>query len=175
KRLSRRGLALSSGLLVVLDPSGASASVPVSLVVSTVRSATLLTAGPVGAGAISARVAALTRGVAKAMLQTQVKTLTAVLLTVGVAGVGVGILTHQTAGARDAASDGTARVRDTASGRGTLTLEGHTGPVCSVGVTPDGKRLVTGCMDGTVRLWDAESGRQLLTLQGHTGAVWSVA
>jgi hypothetical protein len=93
RRLTRRGLALSSGLLAGLCPDVASACVPVSLVLSTIRGALLLSAGQVGA--ISAKVAILTQGVVKAMLMSQAKTLTAVVLAVGVAAIGGSMLTQQ--------------------------------------------------------------------------------
>jgi RNA polymerase sigma factor (sigma-70 family) len=122
RRLTRRGLALSGVFLAGLDPNITSACVPVSLVASTVRGATLLTAGPMGAGTISAKVAALSDSVVKAMLLTHVKILTVVMLAVGVAGVGVGVLTQRTPRASDTARDGTARVWGMASSRGTLTF-----------------------------------------------------
>jgi small GTP-binding protein len=61
-----------------------------------------------------------------------------------------------------------------ASGRELAVLEGHKGPVWSVGWSPDGARLLSGGADGTVRLWEAASGRELAVLEGHTGPVWSV-
>ncbi len=55
---------------------------------------------------------------------------------------------------------------------GTLrTLEGHTGPVNAVSLTPDGHRAVSGSHDGTLRVWDVESGQCLCTLYGHTASV----
>jgi WD40 repeat protein/serine/threonine protein kinase len=94
-----------------------------------------------------------------------------------------------------ASMDGTARVWDisarsdrihaipppdrmnavTTSGRGTLTIHGHTGTVWSVAVTPDGKRIVSGSSDRTARVWDMVSGQQLLKLEGHTDEISSVA
>jgi WD40 repeat protein len=55
------------------------------------------------------------------------------------------------------------------------TLEGHTGGISAVAVTPDGRRAVSGSEDRTLRLWDLESGQTIRTLEGHTGGVWSVA
>jgi len=45
----------------------------------------------------------------------------------------------------------------------------------SVGFSPDGQRVFTGCGDGATRLWDAVTGRPLLTLKGHTDWVTRVA
>jgi eukaryotic-like serine/threonine-protein kinase len=58
---------------------------------------------------------------------------------------------------------------------GTLSFEGHTGPVASVAVSPDGKRIASGSHDQTVKLWDVATGQVRLTLTGHAGAVMSVA
>ncbi len=57
------------------------------------------------------------------------------------------------------------------------TLEGHTGTVRSVVVTPDGKRIISagGSRDNTIRVWDFETGTLQTTLDGHTSAVTSVA
>jgi WD40 repeat protein/transcriptional regulator with XRE-family HTH domain len=54
-------------------------------------------------------------------------------------------------------------------------LTSHTGAVCSVAFSPDGKILATGNSDGTVRLWDVATHRQITTLTGHAGEVLSVA
>ena len=54
-------------------------------------------------------------------------------------------------------------------------VQGHTGAVYSVAVTPDGARIVTGSNDSTARVWDATTGAELLQLRGHTGAVLVVA
>ena len=55
------------------------------------------------------------------------------------------------------------------------TLEGHTGFVYGVAVTPDGKRAVSASKDHTLKVWDLGTGRALRTLEGHTDAVKGVA
>ena len=55
------------------------------------------------------------------------------------------------------------------------TLEGHTGWVCAVTVTPDGRRVLSASQDRTLRLWDLESGETIRTLEGHADAVYAVA
>ena len=52
-----------------------------------------------------------------------------------------------------AGEDGTARLRDPATGKYRRTLAGHTGWVFGVAFSPDG-RLATAGSDGTARLWD---------------------
>jgi RNA polymerase sigma factor (sigma-70 family) len=85
RRLARYGLAVSGGALaVLLADNGSAAGVPRAL---------LVTAGQ--AGAVSARVMALTEGVVKTMLLTKLKTVGAVALAVFVSAGAVG-LTFQT-------------------------------------------------------------------------------
>jgi WD40 repeat protein len=56
----------------------------------------------------------------------------------------------------------------------TQVLEGHTGAVAAVALTPDGKTLLSTSNDGTVRVWSAVTGEFLKTLDGHTSWVGSV-
>lgn len=55
------------------------------------------------------------------------------------------------------------------------TLTGHTGWVCEVAFSPDGRLLATASHDYTVRLWDPATGKHLHTLTGHTEWVMGVA
>jgi RNA polymerase sigma factor (sigma-70 family) len=103
KRLTRRGVVLSGGALAaVLSQQAASAAVPTSVVVSTIKAASLLAAGKAAAtGAISVKVAALTEGVMKAMLLTELKTVLAVVLVLGFVATGATVLTSRTAAGQE--------------------------------------------------------------------------
>jgi RNA polymerase sigma factor (sigma-70 family) len=81
-RLRRHGLVLSGGVLAgVLSQNGMSASVPTSLVSSTVKAASLLAAGQAAvAGLVSMKAAALTEGVVITMLLNKLKVMTMVFL-----------------------------------------------------------------------------------------------
>jgi RNA polymerase sigma factor (sigma-70 family) len=103
RRLARRGLLLSSGILAAALAQQARAAVPVSLGVSTVKAAAHIAASPAAAGAISAPVAAMVQGVLQAMLITKLKITAGVLLAVGVLATGAGMLTAQVVGSRPAA------------------------------------------------------------------------
>jgi RNA polymerase sigma factor (sigma-70 family) len=90
RRLARHGGAASSSCLAaVLAPSAASACVSEALVYSTARAASLLALGPGAATAvISARVAALTEGVVRAMFLTKLKSVTCALALTVLVGLG---------------------------------------------------------------------------------------
>lgn len=55
------------------------------------------------------------------------------------------------------------------------TLEGHSGSVVGVAVTPDGRRAISASGDNTLKVWDLETARALRTLEGHSGYVSGVA
>ncbi|MBL8793829.1 MAG: sigma-70 family RNA polymerase sigma factor [Planctomycetia bacterium] len=98
RRLLRRGLVLSAGGLAVgLSAEVASAALlPPTLVVNTVKAAlAVAVADAVGVGALSAPVAALVEGVMQTMFLAKVKVTAAVLLTVGLVGTSIGMLTHR--------------------------------------------------------------------------------
>jgi len=56
-----------------------------------------------------------------------------------------------------------------------LTLRGHSGGVCCVAFSLDGKRMASGSFDKTIKLWDTATGTELLALKGHSGWVRCVA
>jgi WD40 repeat protein len=55
------------------------------------------------------------------------------------------------------------------------TLEGHTGEVSAVAVTPDCRYAISASYDQTLKVWDVKSGEELQTLKGHTNWVIGVA
>ena len=67
------------------------------------------------------------------------------------------------------------RVWDLASGAPVGALTGHSGPVSSVAVSPDGRRIISGSHDDAVRVWDLATGARVGALTGHSGTVSSVA
>jgi RNA polymerase sigma factor (sigma-70 family) len=90
--LARRGVVLSAGALAVeLAHQAASASAPAALVGSTIRAANLFAAGKVAAGAVSARVAALTEGMVRTMVLSKPKTIP-VLFLIALLALGGGAL-----------------------------------------------------------------------------------
>jgi WD40 repeat protein len=52
-----------------------------------------------------------------------------------------------------------------------MISRGHTGPVNSVAISPDGRYAFSGSDDKTVRLWDVDGGHCLRVFEGHTGRV----
>jgi RNA polymerase sigma factor (sigma-70 family) len=92
KRLTRRGVVFSGGsVAAALSAGSAPASAPPALVTSTIEAATLLAAGR-AAGVVSAKVAALTEGVVKAMFVTKIKGVLAVVLIVAALAGAAGLI-----------------------------------------------------------------------------------
>jgi RNA polymerase sigma factor (sigma-70 family) len=86
-RLTRRGLVLPIGVLATaLSYQGAPAAAPASLIASTIKTAVQSAAG--AAGAIPARVAALTEGGLQAMTASKTKVVLALLIAAGLAFAG---------------------------------------------------------------------------------------
>jgi RNA polymerase sigma factor (sigma-70 family) len=96
KRLTGRGVTLSSAALaVMLSQKSASGCAPGSVVSSTIKSASLFATGQVANGTISANVAILTERVLKMMLIHKLKTVTISLLVLAAFALGGGLLVHQ--------------------------------------------------------------------------------
>ena len=51
----------------------------------------------------------------------------------------------------------------------------HGSVVYGLALSPDGKRLVSGCADNTIRIWDLATRDQVAELRGHNDFVKSVA
>jgi RNA polymerase sigma factor (sigma-70 family) len=82
RRLERRGLVLTAGLVSVLlaGEAATAAAAPAPLVKATAAAAVALAAGTPAAGLVSVRIATLVQGVLRAMLLSKLKTVTALAL-----------------------------------------------------------------------------------------------
>jgi len=101
RRLAARGLGLAGGAFAAaLGRAAESPPIRSALLAAAVRTGTVASLHEVAsAGAASARVVALTRGVSKAMLMTRIKIVSAVLLALGLAGAGITARSYQLAAA----------------------------------------------------------------------------
>jgi WD40 repeat protein/serine/threonine protein kinase len=66
------------------------------------------------------------------------------------------------------------KVWDTGNSSQIFSLLGHSGGICSLRWSPDGRLLASASQDKTVRIWDAESGVVVNTFDGHTAKVLDV-
>ncbi len=74
-----------------------------------------------------------------------------------------------------AASDGTARVWNAATGEQVFMVGDGRNAMHSAAFSPDGRWIVTASDDSTARLWYADSGREYFKLSGHRGPVFCAA
>jgi RNA polymerase sigma factor (sigma-70 family) len=102
-QLARRGIAVSGSVLTALLIEKASAAVMPALVSMTCKAAIPFAAGTAAAGLVSARAAAWTEGVLKAMLLTKLKFAGALVLVLALVTTGAGLLPSLLAGSRPAA------------------------------------------------------------------------
>jgi WD40 repeat protein len=196
-RLIRRGCTLSTaGLAMVLEESRTIAAVPGSLVASTVKNATFLTAVETAiAGGLSGQVAALMEGMVRAVFVARVKFAAAVLLAAVVVAAGAVFAIRQAVAAKhgdetlmeqpfaegredpQAKPEGKKLTRTDLSGDplppgagsrlGTLRFR-HGARVYRAVFSPDGKQLATSAGE-SICLWEAITGkerRRWLTIHG---------
>jgi WD40 repeat protein len=64
---------------------------------------------------------------------------------------------------------------DADTGKRLRFLEGHTGPISAVAVSPGGKLLATASLDKTVRVWETATGKLTQTFRDHAAAVLAVS
>jgi RNA polymerase sigma factor (sigma-70 family) len=174
KRIARHGLTLSGGAVAaVLSPGVASATVPASVAVVTIRAARRFALGKTISGVASAKVVALTQGVLKTMLLTKLKSAT-VLLLAAAAAIGACFLTHQALfaqpsderedpGATLAVSErSTLPVKIVWIERTTIGMREGDQPL-ALAISPHGDKIATGHV-GEGRLWDTATKRLVGTL-----------
>ena len=105
KQLARRGVVLSGGAVAaMLSQNVAAAGVPPAVVSSTIKAASLFAAGQ-SSGAISAKVAALTAGVLKAMFVTKIKSVLTMLVVIAALTATAGLIYRTQAAAQPTAKE----------------------------------------------------------------------
>jgi RNA polymerase sigma factor (sigma-70 family) len=177
RRLLRRGVALSVGLLAAaLSQGPATAAVSAALVAAAIRAALSSRAGPAGAALVSAEVAALVEGVSTGTALPRRTTVAALVLAVTLLGTGAGWLAHQAAALPGPAEpdratpQAAAQPPDPPAGpRNPLVREfNHRGFLRAVAFTPDGKVLMSGGdEDRTVKLWELATGKELVRIEAE--------
>jgi RNA polymerase sigma factor (sigma-70 family) len=182
RRLGRRGLALGGGTWAGLQAvPAASGCVPTSVVVSTVKAATVLAAGrTAAAGLISAETAALTDSVVKTMFMTKLKSVLGVLLVIGmVASVScfAVLLDNPLAVGKEAKAAAAAPVPPVPPGPPKLraTFDGEKDGT-AVAISGDGKLMASEGEDEIVNVWDVGTTRVKAAIEtGHKRKVSSIA
>ena len=71
--------------------------------------------------------------------------------------------------------NGTAKLRDPATGEMLQVLSGHTAGLDCVVFSPDSATVATTSWDRTIKLWDVKTGELLKTFAGHPDKVYSAA
>ena len=71
--------------------------------------------------------------------------------------------------------DPSIRIWDAATGKFLKRLDGHTGWVCKLAFTRDGRRLISAASDQSIRFWDTSTWAEPEVLRGHTDEVQAVA
>ncbi len=176
QRLCRRGIALSASALALLIADQSARAVPALLMLSTVRLAAQALAGKAAAAAA----VGMAGGVLKAVIATRTGALLTLLLVVGLAVAGAGVLASQREEPKPTAPPPVARpvvqpkaepvaaavrndqygdpLPDGALARlGTVRL--HHAHLCQVLFSADGKTLLSTGGDNLIRRWEIPSGK----------------
>src|SRR5262249_9279107 len=177
QRLTRRGVALSTGVLTTVLSQHAAAAVPAALTVTTVK--VVLLTGPAAAGAVSAQAAFLAQSLMKTWLLARIKMAAAMILAVGVLAAGAGAVLWEDLTPTPAASDSENDPPVDPANRpvappGILRLPGGE-PVLSVAFSPDGRVLASGDGGRHLRLWQVATGNELTSVAAHQDEVSTVA
>jgi RNA polymerase sigma factor (sigma-70 family) len=171
KRLTRRGIELSgAALTIVLTQTAASATVPASVMSSSIKAVTSVAAGETAAiGVISAKAAALTEGVLKTMFPIRFKAIALVLISSTVIGLGaqLGGVRELLVARADAPLKEEVDDQRSPSRQKAARLRGHEDRVYYVAAfSPDGKTLAIG---GDKLAW-----REIVTMK-HEHAITTIA
>ncbi len=70
--------------------------------------------------------------------------------------------------------DSRLEIRDVESGRTNRFWTCPAAPTYGIAWSPDGQRLVTGCLDNHIYVWDAGTGQQRAVLEGHDSYIMAV-
>jgi RNA polymerase sigma factor (sigma-70 family) len=169
KRLTRRGIGLSTGVLAGLIGQRALADVPAALMATTSQAVKAFAGGQAAAGTISGDVVALTQGVLKSMFTIRLKIATAVLIAVAFACCGVGVLMHKATGQTRQADKARAKDREPRPAHVRSDNDSLQGLWMAVSVESGGKRAAALAgeeaaflVDGNRACWQTKSG----TMQG---------
>jgi RNA polymerase sigma factor (sigma-70 family) len=179
QRLTRRGLALSAGVLTTVLSQHALAAVPATLTVPTLKAGLLVAGGQTAAGSISSQAVFLADALMKTWFVARVKMAAAVLLALCVLGAGTSVMLWESLVASPTPADKEDEPpadpgHAPATSDALLRVPGNV-PVMSVAFSPDGRVLASGDGGRHVRLWQVATGNELTSIVAHQDEVSTVA
>ncbi len=190
-RLTRRGLTLSTALLLIgLSQQAAPAAVPALLATSTIKAAITFAAGKaVVAGGVSAHVAELAEGILHGMIWTKMRVVSALVVLASMAVAGAGVLAKQAVVPKrpDAKPEDKPTPAVRAVGQRGASVQKQTrtdrygdplpeGAVARLGTSrlrttrhwrfaPDSRRVALGRADGGMQIFEIPSGKPLALIR----------